>query len=221
MTDYARQRVTMVDTQVRPSDVTKFPIIDAMLDVPREAFVPEARRAMAYVGGPVEIAPGRFLLDARTIAKMLDAADLEPGHVVLEIGAGLGYCTALLARMVEAVVAVEEDEALAAEAQATLSDLGIDNAAVVTGPLTGGHAKAGPYDAILIFGGVETLPDALADQLRPGGRIVTVFMNGAHGEVRRGLKSDADSGGRVMWRMAFNASADVLPGFERAETFSF
>jgi hypothetical protein len=88
MVDYAKQRVTMVDTQVRPSDVTKFPIIDAMLDVPREAFVPDARRDMAYVGGPIEIAPGRVLLDGRTIAKMLDAADLEPGDVVLEIGCG-------------------------------------------------------------------------------------------------------------------------------------
>jgi hypothetical protein len=88
MVDYAKQRVTMVDTQVRPSDVTKFPIIDAMLDVPREEFVPDARREMAYVGGPIEIAPGRALLDARTIAKMLDAADLEPGDVVLEIGCG-------------------------------------------------------------------------------------------------------------------------------------
>lgn len=217
MADYVKQRVTMVDTQVRPSDVTKFPIIDAMLDVPREAFVPEGRRVMAYVGGPVEIAPGRDLLDARTIAKMLDAADLEPADVVLEIGSGLGYCTALLARIVEAVVAVEVDADLAAEAEATLADHGIDNAAVVTGPLTEGHAKDGPYDAILIFGGVETLPEALADQLRDGGRLVAIFMDGAYGEVRVGLKSE----GRVSWRMAFNASAEILPGFERVETFSF
>jgi protein-L-isoaspartate(D-aspartate) O-methyltransferase len=188
-----------------------------MLGVPREAFVPEARRMMAYVGGPIAIAPGRALLDARTIAKMLDAADLEPGDVVLEIGTGLGYCTALLARIVEAVVSVEEDAELAAEAEATLSDHGIDNAAVVVAPLTGGQAKAGPYDAIMVFGGIEAFPDALADQLRDGGRIVAIFMNGAHGEARVGLKSD----GRLSWRMAFNASAEVLPGFERAETFSF
>jgi protein-L-isoaspartate(D-aspartate) O-methyltransferase len=217
MVDYAKQRVTMVDTQVRPSDVTKFPIIDAMLDVPREAFLPDARRPMAYVGGPIEIAPGRVLLDARTIAKMLDAAELEPGDVVLEIGSGLGYCTALLAQMVEAVVAVEEDGDLASEAETTLSDHGVDNAAVVTGPLVEGHAKAGPYDAILVFGGIEEMPGALTDQLRDGGRIVAIFMKGALGEVRTGLKSE----GRMSWRMAFNASAEVLPGFERAETFSF
>jgi protein-L-isoaspartate(D-aspartate) O-methyltransferase len=217
MADFAKQRITMVDTQVRPSDVTKFPIIDAMLDVPREAFLPDARREMAYVGGPIEIAPGRVLPEARTIAKMLDAADLERGDVVLEVGSGLGYCTALLAHLVDAVVAVEVDEDLASEAEATLADQGIDNAAVVTGPLADGYAKDGPYDAILIFGGIETFPDGLADQLRTGGRIVGIFMNGPHGEVRVGLKSE----NRLNWRMEFNATAEVLPGFERAETFSF
>jgi protein-L-isoaspartate(D-aspartate) O-methyltransferase len=217
MADYAKQRVTMVDTQVRPSDVTKFPIIDAMLNVPREAFLPEPRREMAYVGGPIEIAPGRVLPEARTIAKMLDAADLERGDVVLELGCGLGYCTALLAHMVDAVVAVEVDADLAAEAETTLADHGIDNAAVISGPLVDGYAKDGPYDAILVFGGVEAFPEALADQLKTGGRVVAIFMNGPHGEVRVGLKSD----GRLTWRMDFNASAEVLPGFEHAETFSF
>jgi protein-L-isoaspartate(D-aspartate) O-methyltransferase len=217
MADFARQRLTMVDTQVRPSDVTKFPIIDAMLAVPREDFVPSARRDLAYVGGPIEIAPGRTLLDARTIAKMLDAADLEPGDAVLEIGCGLGYTTALLAHMVEAVVAVEEDEALAAEAETVLGAHGCDNAAVVTGAMNEGHAKAGPYDAIMIFGGVEEFPPALADQLKEGGRIVAVFMDGAYGEVRAGLKSD----GRMNWRMAFNATAEVLPSFARAPSFTF
>ena len=217
MADFAKQRLTMVDTQVRPSDVTNFPIIDAMLSVPREDFRPAARRDLAYVGGPIEIAPGRMLLDPRTIAKMLDAADLEPGDAVREIGCGLGYTTARLAHSVEAVVAVEEDESLGSDAEAALGEHGIDNAAVVVGPLTEGHAKAGPYDAIMIFGGIEELSPALVDQLKEGGRLVAVFMNGAHGEVREGLKSE----GRMSWRMAFNATADILPGFARAPSFTF
>lgn len=217
MPDFTKQRITMVDTQVRPSDVTKFDIIDAMLAVPREDYVPGAMRELAYIGGPIPIAPGRALLDARTIGKMLDAADLEPGDAVLEIGCGLGYTTALLAHIVEAVVAVEEDEALAAEAETTLGDHDVVNAAVVTGPLVEGHAKAGPYDAILIFGGVEQMPDGLLAQLKDGGRAVAIFMDGANGEVRTGLKAD----GRVNWRMAFNASADVLPGFAREAAFTF
>jgi protein-L-isoaspartate(D-aspartate) O-methyltransferase len=217
MADFAKQRLTMVDTQVRPSDVTNFPIIDAMLSVPREEFVPAALRELAYVGGAVTIAPGRTLLDPRTIAKMLDAGDLSPGDAVLEIGCGLGYATALLARIVEAVVAVEEDAGLAADAEAALGAQGIDNAAVVTGPLAEGHARSGPYDAVMIFGGVEELPPALIDQVKEGGRLVAIFMNGAHGEAREGLKSD----GRMTWRMAFNATADVLPGFHRAPSFTF
>lgn len=217
MTDFAKQRVTMVDTQVRPSDVTKFDIIDAMLAVPREDYVPAAKRELAYIGGPVEIAPGRALLDGRVIGKMLDAADLEQGDAVLEIGCGLGYTTALLAHMTDAVVAVEEDADLASEAETTLSDHSVDNAAVVTGPLTEGHAKAGPYDAILIFGGVQVVPDALVAQLKDHGRMVAVFMEGANGEVRTGLKAD----GRMNWRMAFNASAEILPGFARAAAFTF
>lgn len=217
MTDFAKQRVTMVDTQVRPSDVTKFNIIDAMLAVPREDFLPQPKRPVAYSGGPIEIAPGRDLLDARTIAKMLDAAELDPTEAVLEIGCGLGYTTALLAHICEAVIAVEEDADLAAEAEATLGSHGVDNAAIVTGSLSEGHAKAGPYDAIMIFGGVQDLPDGLLDQLKDGGRIVAIFMDGALGEVRRGLKAE----GGVSWRMMFNATADILPGFERAESFTF
>jgi protein-L-isoaspartate(D-aspartate) O-methyltransferase len=216
MADFASRRVTMVDTQVRPSDVTKFTIIDAMLAVPREEFVPDAKRELAYVGGPIEIAPHRQLLDARSTAKMLDALELEPTDVVLEIGSGLGYITAVLSRMVEAVVALEEDGELAEEAEATLGAQGVLNAAVITGPLADGAAKHGPFDAIVISGGVEEIPTALFDQLKDGGQIIAIFMMGALGEVRIGYKS---AEGHVSWRMEFNATAEVLPGFARAPSF--
>lgn len=216
MTDFASRRVTMVDTQVRPSDVTKFTIIDAMLSIPREEFVPDAKRELAYVGGPIEIAPHRQLLDARSTAKMLDALDLEPADVVLEIGCGLGYVTALLSRMVEAVVAVEEDGELAEDAEANLGAQGVVNAAVVTGPLADGAAKHGPFDAIVISGGVEEVPASLTAQLKSGGQIIAVFMQGALGEVRIGFKSPE---GHISWRMEFNATAEVLPGFARAPGF--
>lgn len=216
MTDFASRRVTMVDTQVRPSDVTKFTIIDAMLSIPREEFVPDAKRELAYVGGPIEIAPHRQLLDARSTAKMLDALDLEPTDVVLEIGCGLGYVTALLSRMVEAVVAVEEDGELAEEAEANLGAQGAVNAAVVTGPLADGAAKHGPFDAIVISGGVEHVPTKLVQQLKAGGQVIAIFMEGALGEVRIGFKSPE---GHISWRMEFNATADVLPGFAREPGF--
>lgn len=217
MANFEARRVTMVDTQVRPSDVTKFTIIDAMLSVPREEFVPDGLRDLAYVGGPVEIAPGRTLLDPRTTAKILDVLDLQPRDVVLEIGCGLGYITALLARMTDTVVALEEDESLAAEAEARLGAQDVVNAAVINGPMQDGAAKHGPFDAILIAGGVEVVPETILDQLKEGGRVAAIFMEGALGEVRLGWKHN----GRISWRMEFNATADVLPGFARAPNFVF
>lgn len=217
MTDFAQRRTMMVDTQVRPSDVTKFPIIDAMLSVPRERFVPDSRREAAYVGENMVLGPGRVILEPRTMAKMLDAMNVGPSDLVLDIGPGLGYSTALLSRLAEAVVAVEEDESWAGEAEGALSDVAADNAAVVTGVLAEGAAKHGPYDAILIQGGVETVPAAIEAQLKDGGRIGAVFMEGALGVCRIGHMVD----GKISWRFAFNASAPVLPGFERERAFTF
>lgn len=216
MTDFATRRVMMVDTQVRPSDVTKFPIIDAMLSVPREVYVPRDKREVAYAGENIPIAPARVVLEPRTLAKMLDALDIGPGDTVLDLGCGLGYSTAVIARLAEAVVAVEEDEALAAEAQRILSSESADNAAVIVGPLAAGSAKNGPYDVITIQGGVEEVPQALIDQLKDGGRIAALFMEGALGVVRIGHKH----GGRLDWRFAFNASAPVLPGFMAERAFA-
>ncbi|PCD77870.1 protein-L-isoaspartate O-methyltransferase family protein [Pseudothioclava arenosa] len=214
MQDYAARRTMMVDTQVRPNDVTKYPIIEAMLNVPREAFVPDARREAAYVSEDVEIAPGRVLLEPRNFAKMLEVLDIQPGDLVLDVGAGLGYSAAVIARMAEAVVAIEED-GLAAQAEATLAAMGADNVAVVTGALTEGAPKHGPYDAILIEGGVAQVPEALLAQLKEGGRIVAIFMEGPLGTTRVGHKID----GIVAWRYAFNAAAPVLPGFAAKQEF--
>ena len=124
MSEFATRRVMMVDTQVRPSDVTKFPIIDAMLSVPRETFVPDDKREVAYVGENLALAPGRVVLEARTLAKLLDALDVQPGDLVLDLGCGLGYSTAVIARLAETVVAVEEDEALAADSGGGTDDRG-------------------------------------------------------------------------------------------------
>ena len=215
MNDFAARRTTMVDTQVRPNDVTKFPIIAAMLDVRREVFVPSARREAAYVGGNLDLGAGRVMLEPRTQAKMLDALDIQPDELVLDLGCGLGYSAAVLAHLAEAVVAVEEVESLSSEAQSILSGQGVDNVAVIEGPLAQGSAKHGPYDVIVIEGGVEQVPAALTDQLKDGGRIAAIFMDGALGECRIGHKLD----GKMNWRMAFNATAPVLTGFTREAGF--
>jgi len=217
MTDYAARRTVMVDTQVRPSDVTKFPIIDAMLDVPREAFVPRALREAAYMGENIDLGGGRVILEPRTLAKVLDSLDIQSNELVLDIGSALGYSAAVIARMAEAVVAVEEDADIAEEAQGLLSENGADNVIMHHGPLAQGAPEHGPYDVVVVQGAVEKLPQSLIDQIKEGGRIACLFMEGALGAVRIGYKID----GAMSWRYAFNAGAPVLPGFERDAAFEF
>jgi protein-L-isoaspartate(D-aspartate) O-methyltransferase len=211
MSDFSARRVMMVDTQVRPSDVTKFPIIAAMLAVPREAYVPHSKSEAAYVGENLEIGAGRVMVEARTLAKMLDALDVQPTDRALYIAGGLGYGAAVLGQMTASVVMLEADAGLAGAAQATL---GAGNVSVVTGPLQAG--VAGSYDVIVIEGGVQDVPEAVLAQLAEGGRIAAIFMQGALGAVKIGHKAD----GRVNWRFSFNATAPVLPGFAKAAAFA-
>ncbi|UWQ54918.1 protein-L-isoaspartate O-methyltransferase family protein [Leisingera caerulea] len=216
MPDFAERRRMMVDTQIRPSDVTKYPIIEAMLAVPREQFVPAAQREAAYADKNVSLGGGRVLLEPRTLAKMLDALDIQSDEMVLDVACGLGYSTAVAARVAQMVIGVEEDEDLAEDAQALLSETGADNAIVHTGPLAEGAAEHGPYDVILVQGGAEELPAPLLAQLKDGGRIAALMMNGALGEVKIGYKS----GTGISWRFDFNAAAPVLPGFAAAQEFA-
>lgn len=216
MSEFASRRVMMVDTQVRPSDVTKFPIIDAMLSVPRETFVPDDKREAAYVGENLTLAPGRVVLEPRTLAKLLDALDIQPTELVLDVGCGLGYSAAVIARLAETVVALEEDEGLAADAQRILSEEGVDNAVTVTGPLAEGAVNCAPYDVITIEGGVEQIPAAILAQLKDGGRIGAIFMENAVGTARIGYKA----AGQMTWRSIFNAAAPVLPGFAKPRGFT-
>lgn len=216
MADYKTRRTVMVDTQVRPSDVTKFPIIEALLLVAREDYVPDTQREAAYVGENLELGAGRVLLEPRTLAKMLDAVDVQPDEVVLDLGCALGYSTAILAQLADFVVAVEEDEAMAEDAQGRLSANGVDNAAVFAGALADGAAKNGPYDVIMLQGAAEHIPEPLLAQLKDGGRIVAPFAEGALGVVRVGYKVN----GSMTWRQSFNAGAPVLPGFEKEDAFT-
>ena len=205
----------MVDTQVRPSDVTKFPIIDAMLTVPREDFVPAAQKEAAYVGENLELGGDRVLLEPRTLAKMLDALNVTNNDLVLDVGCAMGYSSAVVAHMAAAVVAVESDDSMAHEAQEALTDAGVDTVIVHEGPLAEGAPQHGPYDVVLVQGGVQQVPGALTDQLKEGGRIACLFIEGNLGEVRIGYKRD----GHISWRKAFNAGAPVLEGFGKQAVF--
>ncbi len=216
MTDFAFRRRMMVDTQVRPSDVTKFPIIDTMLRLPREEFVPDDKVEAAYVGENLVLEGDRVLLDPRTLAKMIDALGITDADLVLDIGCGTGYSAALLLQLAQAVVAVEENKALAEMAETAFARTGSETVILHLGPLSEGVKAYAPYDVILLQGGIEDFPETLVEQLREGGRVAAVFMDGALGVVRLGIRKDD----HIAWRDIFNAAAPVLPGFEKARAFS-
>lgn len=216
MTDFQAARTAMVDRQIRPSDVTSFPIIEAMLWAPRERFAPAGHKAVAYADAPLAQGGGRFALEPRVFAKMLDGARIGPDDMVLDIAPGLGYSTAVIARMAAAVIAIEPDEAMAAAAAETLSALEVDNALVKAGDAAAGDAPHGPYDAIFVNGAVERAPDALIAQLKVGGRLVAVHQSGASGRAVAFIRTET---GHVERRL-FDASAPVLPGFEAPAEFA-
>ncbi|MEM9733472.1 MAG: protein-L-isoaspartate O-methyltransferase [Pseudomonadota bacterium] len=218
MIDFEQARVNMVESQIRVNDVTDHDIIRAFSKVPRERFVPSDKRALAYMDEDIAISDdGRFLMEVRSLSKMLQLAEVDAEDIVLDIGCGTGYSTAILARLCTSVVALESDEALAQQASETLMDLGVDNAVVVQGPLEKGHAKEGPYDVILIGGAVENMPLALGDQLKEGGRLVVVEGTGNAGRARIFLKRGKTFSGRD----AFNSAVQLLPGFEKKPEFIF
>ena len=216
MSDFALRRKMMVDTQVRPSDVTKFPIIDAMLRLPREEFVPDEKVEAAYVGENLALDDRRVLLDPRTLAKLLDALEISRSELVLDIGCATGYSSALMQTMAQAVVALEEDEELARAAEAALARTGAETVVLVNGPLSEGAPQHAPYDVIVVQGAIEEFPQALVTQLREGGRVGAIFMQGALGVARMGIRH----GDQIAWRDIFNAAAPVLPGFEKEQAFS-
>ncbi len=217
MTDFAAARQAMVDCQVRPSDVTRYAIIEAMLWAPRELFVAKARRDVAYAGAEIELAPGRVLLEPRTFAKMLETANIGSQDLVLDLAPGTGYSTAVIARMAEAVIAIEPDAELAGPAQALLDNLEVDNAVISQGDPAAGDAAHGPYDVIFINGAIEALPEALGAQLKAGGRLVALFRQGGVGQCC--VLTRAGAG--VSRRYVFDADAPLLAGFEKVTDFAF
>ena len=217
MIDYTQAREAMVDCQIRPSDVTKYPIIAAMLDVPREAFVPAEKKQIAYMGEHIALSPNRTLLDPRVFAKMLDVANIRDDELVLDVACGMGYSTAVLSKMAEAVIGVEDDPELANAAASTLSERGHDNAVIVSALPATGAPKHGPYNVIMLQGAFEVFPASLAAQLKDGGRVVGLQMKDGVCFCTSGIKSND----KISWRHEFDATAPVLEGFEKTREFTF
>jgi protein-L-isoaspartate(D-aspartate) O-methyltransferase len=218
MVDYAVARRNMVESQIRPNKVTDPLLLAAFLELPREQFLPKAKRGVAYVDEDVELGEGRYLMEPMILARLLQSAEVKPTDIALDIGCGSGYSTAILARLCDTVVAVESSRKLVAEASAVLARLGIDNAAVIEGPLDRGYAKQAPYDVILFSGAVAEVPGVILDQLGEGGRLVAVLDDGSR--VRKGTIMTR-LGGVVSGRPVFDAATPLLPGFDRKLGFVF
>ena len=218
MTDHAAARRNMVTGQIMTNRVTDERLIAAMEEIPRERFVPHAKQGLAYVDEDVEIAPGRYLMEPMVLARLVQEASVVASDMVLDVGCGTGYATAVMARLAGTVIALDVDTSLAAEAERTLSGVGTDNAIVVIGPLSEGHPSQAPYDVILLGGAVEHLPQTLADQLAEGGRIVGVLREaGAVGQATLWARHR----GALSSRCLFEASLPPLPGISRPVRFEF
>lgn len=223
MTAYDKARLNMVESQVRPNRVTDRRILTAMLEIPRELFVPASMRPLAYMDQDVPVrsagreAPARYLMAPMPLAQLIQLADVGPEDLVLDVGCATGYSTAILARLGEAVVGLEQEPTLVEAAARALTDLGVDNAAIVTGDLAKGYAEEGPYDAILLGGAAAEVPEALLSQLKDGGRLVAIIADGGLGKATL----FENVGGSISRRPMFDAGACPLPRFQKAPAFVF
>ena len=220
MTGFSTARQKMVDGQVRTSDVTDSRILDAMLSVPREAFVPTASQPLAYLDLDLDVGTGgtrRYLLKAALSAKLLQAAEINSTDNVLVVGAASGYLAALAAKIAARVTATESDSALASQAASTLAGLGIANVTVRTAAAGDGEPASAPYDVIVLNGATEIVPDRLFAQLAEGGRLVGVFAATKPSRAMVVTHTHGDFGHRTL----FDATAPVLPGLERLAEFVF
>lgn len=217
MQDFASARRNMVNSQILTNKVTDERVSDALLHVPREDFVPRAMRAVAYVDEDIPVADGRYLMEPMIFARMLEVVDIEADDLVLDIGCGTGYSTAVIARLASSVVGLESDKDIAGKTDERLTALGVDNAAVITGELADGCASQGPFDVIFVNGAVEFVPDAWREQLADGGRMIVVERKGVVGQAVLYVRS----GEVVSSRTVFDANLPLLPGMKREAQFSF
>jgi protein-L-isoaspartate(D-aspartate) O-methyltransferase len=221
MSGFAAARQKMVDGQVRPSDVTDIRIIDAMLTVPREAFVPRSKQALAYLDLDLDVSENgpvrRCLIKPAVIAKLLQAAEIQSTDHVLVAGCATAYVAALAARIAARVTALENDTPLAAEAQKVLAGLGVNNVTVKAGATADGDDANAPFDVIFLCGATEIAPERLYGQLAEGGRLVGISAAANPPRAVLVTRSSHDFGSRPL----FDATAPVLPGLARTPGFVF
>jgi len=216
--DYAAARLNMVESQVRTNKVTDPRLLSAMLEIPRERFVPAALRGVAYVDEDVPIGGGRWLMEPMIYARLLQIAAIESSDNVLEVGSGPGYGAVILDRLAARVTALESDSALADGCAGMLAELGAARVTVARGPLDAGWPAGAPYRVIVLAGAAQQVPPALEAQLAEGGRMVAVIA--PPGEPGRATLIQR-IGGVMARRVVFDAASALLPGFAVEPGFVF
>jgi protein-L-isoaspartate(D-aspartate) O-methyltransferase len=216
--DFAAARSNMVENQIRTNRVIDPRVTAALSEVPREAFVSKAMRGFAYVDADLDIGGGRHILSPLALARLLVAASIKPGDVVLNIGDASGYSTALLAKLAQTVVSLEADAEWVARSSQALTGQGIDNAAVVQGGFEAGYPAQAPFDVIFLSGGVSEISASLRRQLADGGRLVAMVDRGQG--VGRGtlVVRVGDTWGQ---RTLFDMAATCLPKRAAKPVFVF
>lgn len=215
--DFSTARRNMIECQIRTNHVVDEALLSSMGQAPRERFLPDALRSVAYIDEDLQLSAERCLLEPMVLARLLQALALTPGDAVLDIASGTGYAAAVMARLAGAVFALESDAALQGTAAGLFSELALDNIVPVEGDLAAGCAEHAPYNAILIEGAVDAVPAGIFDQLAEGGRLAAIVMEDGIGRATLFRKD----GGHVSRRVVFDAYVPVLNEFRKSAEFKF
>ncbi len=216
--DYTRARLNMVENQLRPSQIDDPRLLRAMREVPREQFLPKVLRGVAYADEDLLLPRGGHLIEPLALARLIQAARIQPQEVVLVLGCTTGYAGAILAQLAATVILVEPDHTAAGQIETLLDELGVDNVVLaVSDDPTAGQPSQAPFDVILLVGAVDALPPALWEQIGEGGRLVAVIDDGRVGKVTVFTRLHGVIGKQVL----LDARIPPLPGLRPRVEFAF
>ncbi len=218
--DYKAARQAMVDSQIHPMGVSSDAILDAFLNIPREAFVPESLKDICYCDEDIKVGAGRYLMEPSVFGRLLQEGKIDKNDAVLTIGSGIGYNAAVLSHLCSTVVALEENDDFVSAAQASWDKLGLTNIAAISGKLENGAPKYAPYDIIIFNGAITALPIKIGDQIKEGGRILAIIRDGTLGLAQATLFEKTQNN-LLSKRVLFEAGTPYLQGFAPTKEFVF
>ena len=210
----------MINNQLKPSGINDDKLLQIFDSIPKELFLDDEKKSISYHDGNIEVKKGRWLLSNATIAKMIDSVNFSKDDVILEIGAGCGYTTAILESLASIVVGIESDITLREKANKIIAQIGLDSAIIINGDHNKGHLKSAPYDKIFIFGSVSCVPDCLFDQLAENGKLLCGVKNSSDNSYGKAFVFSKNKS-IINSSVIFEGNIPEVPGFEKQENFEF